>query len=68
VTSAAIDLRGRLARHGRGHTARGLTLVEVMIGLVIGMLVCLAAFSSARVFLASQRQAVAVGASSANAA
>jgi type IV pilus assembly protein PilW len=68
VTSAAIDLRGRVTRHARGHAARGLTLVEVMIGLVIGMLVCLAAFSSARVFFASQRQAVGVGASSANAA
>ena len=66
MTAAAIE-RGR-SNAGRGRAVRGLTLIELMVGLVIGMLVSLAAVSSARVFLASQRQAVAVGAGSANAA
>lgn len=66
MTSAATDRRG--AGHGRGRGMRGLSLVELMVAMVIGMLVSLAAAGSARVFLATQRQAVAVGASSANAA
>jgi len=41
--------------------ARGLSLVELMIGLVIGLLVSLAALSSLRVFGNGQRQAAVAG-------
>lgn len=40
---------------------RGLSLVEIMVGLTIALLVSLAAASSARMFSASQRQGMAVG-------
>ncbi len=43
-----------MVRHGR--PARGISLIELMIGLAIGLLVSLAALSSLRVFSASQRQ------------
>lgn len=41
---------------------RGLSLIELMIGLVISLLVGLAAVNSARVFGAAQRQAMSAGA------
>ncbi len=40
---------------------RGLSLVELMIGLVIGLLVSLAALSSLRIFASEQRQGAAAG-------
>lgn len=44
------------------HRMRGISLIELMIGLAIGLMVSLAALSSLRVFSASQRQgAVAAG-------
>jgi len=46
--------------------ARGITLVELLVGLVAGLLVGMAAVSSARLFTASQRQGVSAGGSSAN--
>lgn len=46
---------------------RGLTLVELMVGMVVGLLVSLAAASSVRLFTASQRQSVGVGAGGINA-
>ncbi len=45
----------------RGRRRRGLSLVELMIGMVVALLVGLAAVSSLRVFTASQRQATAAG-------
>lgn len=54
---ADAPVRPRLPRR-----RRGLSLIELMIGLVIGLLVSLAALSSLRIFSASQRQgAVASG-------
>ena len=47
--------------------ARGLTLVELMVALVIGLLISLAAALNAQQFLASQRQSVGVGGASMNA-
>ena len=47
---------------------RGLSIVEVMVGLVVSLLIGLAASTSARVFTASQRQGIGVGGMSANAA
>lgn len=46
--------------------ARGITLIELLVGLVCGVLVGIAAVSSARLFTASQRQGVSAGGSSAN--
>ncbi len=46
---------------------RGLSIVEAMVGLVVALLIGLAASTSARVFTASQRQGVGVGAMSASA-
>ncbi len=46
---------------------RGLSIVETMVGLVVALLIGLAASSSARVFTASQRQGVGAGAMSASA-
>jgi type IV pilus assembly protein PilW len=46
--------------------ALGLSVVEMMVGLVVGLLVSLAAVSSAQLFTASQRQGIGVGSSSAN--
>jgi type IV pilus assembly protein PilW len=52
---------------GRAHT-RGFSLVELMIGLVIGLLVSLAALSSLRIFTNEQRQGTVSGAGVLNAA
>lgn len=41
--------------------ARGVSLVELMIGLVIGLLVSLAALSSLKIFSAGQRQSAVAG-------
>lgn len=43
--------------------ARGMSLIELMAGLVVAMLVALAAMSSANLFNASQRQGVGMGSS-----
>lgn len=48
--------------------ARGLSLIELMVGLVIGLLISLAAASSAQYFGAAQRQGIGVGSGGANAA
>lgn len=47
--------------------ARGVSLIELMVGLVICLLIGLAASKSAQVFNAIQRQGVATGAGSSNA-
>lgn len=47
--------------------ARGVSLIELMVGLVICLLIGLAASRSAQVFNAIQRQGVAVGAGNSNA-
>lgn len=57
----------RSRRPGR-RAQRGLSLVEVMVGLVIALLVSLAASNSARVFTASQRAGMASGGAGANVA
>ena len=48
-------------------TARGLSIIEVMVGLVVAMLVGLAAVGSATMFMASQRQGIGMGGSLINA-
>jgi type IV pilus assembly protein PilW len=50
----------RLARQ------RGMTIVELMVGMVVALLVGLAAAGSAQMFTASQRQAMSTGAASMN--
>lgn len=45
---------------------RGFSIIEIMVGIVVALLVGLAASSSARFFSASQRQGMAVGAMSSN--
>ncbi|HSW07801.1 PilW family protein [Aquabacterium sp.] len=50
------------------HTARGLSIIELMVGLVVGLLVSLAAVSSAQYFTAAQRQGIGVGGGAANTA
>ncbi len=53
----------RPARGQRRRAARGLSLVELMIGLVIGLLVSMAALSSLRIFGNGQRQGAVAGGS-----
>ena len=55
-------------RFMRRHVARGLSIIELMVGLVVGLLVSLAAVSSAQLFNATQRQGVSVGSGNANVA
>ena len=60
----------RRARHGlqRAHaSARGLSIIELMVGLVVSLLVGLAASMSAISFTASQRQGMAAGSSATHA-
>ena len=54
--------------HARPAFTRGLSLVELMVGLVVGLLVSLAAGGSAQLFNATQRQGLGVGSGSVNAA
>lgn len=54
-------------RATRPGAQRGLSMVETMVGLVVALLIGLAASSSARVFTASQRQGIGTGAMSASA-
>jgi type IV pilus assembly protein PilW len=51
----------------RPSLTRGASLIELMVGLVVGLLVSLAAAKSAEFFTASQRQGVAVTSGSSNA-
>jgi type IV pilus assembly protein PilW len=51
----------RSQRLPRPPLRRGLSIVEMMIGLVIGLMVCLAAMNSAITFGATQRQAAVTG-------
>lgn len=46
--------------------SQGMSIIEMMVGLVVGLLVSLAAVNSAQLFLAAQRQSVGVGSGSAN--
>lgn len=64
------DLRGRGATAGTGghrRRQRGLSIVELMVGIVIALLVSLAASGSASVFTAAQRQGLGAGGASLNA-
>lgn len=54
-------------RHGRARRQRGLSIIELMVGIVISLLVGLAASISAVSFTASQRQGIATGSGGANA-
>jgi type IV pilus assembly protein PilW len=58
VTSAPIDRQRR--------AARGVSVIELMVGLVVGLLVSLAATSTAQLFTAAQRQGIGTGGISAN--
>lgn len=50
--------------HRRGRAAqRGMSIIELMVGIVVAMMVSLAAAGSAMMFTASQRQGVGVGGS-----
>jgi type IV pilus assembly protein PilW len=60
VTSGAIEL------HRRQRPAGGISIIELMVGLVLCLLISLAATSSAQLFTASQRQGVSAGGSAAN--
>jgi type IV pilus assembly protein PilW len=60
VTSGAIDF------HRRQRPASGISIIELMVGLVLCLLISLAATSSAQLFTASQRQGVSAGGSAAN--
>lgn len=61
----ARDMKHRLPP--RAATQRGLSIVELMVGIVVSMLVGLAATTSAVMFTASQRQGFGVGGASVNA-
>lgn len=61
----ATDQSGRLAARSR---QRGLSIIELMIGIVVAMLVSLAAAGSAIMFTAAQRQGMGVGGSGIGAA
>lgn len=52
-------------RHPR-RAQRGLSLIELMVGMVVALLVGIAAAGSAQMFTASQRQAMSTGAASLN--
>jgi type IV pilus assembly protein PilW len=60
VTSGAIEL------HPRQRPASGISIIELMVGLVLCLLISLTATSSAQLFTASQRQGVSAGGSAAN--
>lgn len=47
---------------------RGVSIIELMVGLVVGLLVSLAAVSSAQLFTAAQRQGIGTGSGNGNAA
>jgi type IV pilus assembly protein PilW len=63
---SATDLPGR--RPASRRAQRGLSIVELMVGIVVSMLVGLAAAGSAMMFTASQRQGMGVGGSGIGAA
>ena len=48
-------------RAKKPRTMRGVTMIEVLVGLVVGLLVSLAALISANTYMATQRQEVGVG-------
>lgn len=54
--------------HAPRHAQRGLSIVEVMVGMVVALIVGLAATGGAAVFTASQRQGVGAGGMTVNAA
>lgn len=65
-----LSARGRglpRVRTGRAEPARGLSLVELMIGLVIALMIGVVATGSAIMFLGAQRQSVAATGSVTNA-
>ena len=55
------DRPGRAASGSARCAQRGVSIIELMVGLVVAMLVSLAAAGSAVVFTASQRQGMAIG-------
>lgn len=59
---------GRRPGRHPGRKPRGLSIIELMVGLVVAMLVSLAAAGSAIMFTASQRQSMGVGGSGISAA
>lgn len=56
---------GRRLQPGR-HGQRGLSVIELMVGIVVALLVGLAAAGSATVFTASQRQGIGTGGAAVN--
>ncbi|MBZ8141185.1 pilus assembly protein [Rubrivivax gelatinosus] len=54
------------ARRRPARAQRGLSIVELMVGMVIALIISLAAAGSARTFSASQRQGIAGGGTTAN--
>lgn len=63
MSSDLMSLRGRRPAARALRRPRGMSLIELMAGLVVAMLVSLAAMSSANLFNASQRQGVGMGSS-----
>ena len=61
--ASSRNRRGLRALHAR---QRGVTLVEIMVGMVVALLIALAATGSAAVFTASQRQGIGAGGMSVN--
>lgn len=57
MSATSPIMRPGAARRGQ----RGLSIIELMVGIVVAMLVSLAAAGSAMMFTASQRQGMAVG-------
>lgn len=56
-----MNIPDLLSRRNPAPAARGVSIIEMMVGLVIGLLVSLAAVSSASLFTAAQRQGIGVG-------
>ena len=63
----ALDSRRRSGPPGNRPAQRGLSIIELMVGILVSMLVGLAATSTAVTFTASQRQGIGVGGVAVNA-
>ncbi len=55
------------SRRAPGRRQRGLSMIEIMVGMIVALLVSLAASGGAAVFTASQRQGVGIGGTAVNA-
>ncbi len=64
---ADLQPRGAQRQPGRRRRQAGLSIVEIMVGMVVALLVALAATGGAAVFTASQRQGVGAGGMTVNA-